>query len=561
MASIIKKKFKGQVYYYAAKSKRVNGKPRIVWQKYLGKVGDIVEAVSSANTLPSPKSAKIYRFGAEAALLEMAKRLGVKDIINKHAGGLTDALELGEYILIYAINCCIKPGARTPEWLAGAVLRRHLNINPKLLTEKRYREVAGLLTKDVLGKIQADLAGRIYNEFGIGTRCLIYHDIEPPGIPAARSPRSEKNFTRIGLLVSSDFFIPLFYEIYQNGFDGLTSDEKYTCTLTERLRSLGRPENEIAVVKHICCAPGKINNGQSGISCHILGTLPKEDNKDLLGIPLERFHALGTNRRNKVMAYRCSKDISGENTTVLVVFSEKEMREQQEALTFNLQKCINELVELKTCLQLRRNDEGGRKTNLSPVKKRVEEILNKPLLKSMVDVSLACDKKGRVDLSYVVKKNPLTPAQERDLGKRIIFATNNSWDNEDIYSAFTGKWILEDALNAMKKSDSRSFKTARGGEECLRLDVFCTVLGLSLLTLLQRELHRYGITGSIPETLQILSGIREVAVIYTRDDQRVKKKEYITITQLDQKQKEIFQRLRLDQYAAGNRLYNTGKND
>ena len=39
MASIIKKKKKNRWYYYAVESARVNGKPRIVWQKYLGMVG------------------------------------------------------------------------------------------------------------------------------------------------------------------------------------------------------------------------------------------------------------------------------------------------------------------------------------------------------------------------------------------------------------------------------------------------------------------------------------------------------------------------------------------
>ncbi len=38
MTSIIKKLKNGNAYYYAVQSKRVNGKPRIVWQKYLGSV-------------------------------------------------------------------------------------------------------------------------------------------------------------------------------------------------------------------------------------------------------------------------------------------------------------------------------------------------------------------------------------------------------------------------------------------------------------------------------------------------------------------------------------------
>jgi hypothetical protein len=43
MASIIKKKVNGKTYYYYAESKRINGKPKIVNQKYLGSAEKILE--------------------------------------------------------------------------------------------------------------------------------------------------------------------------------------------------------------------------------------------------------------------------------------------------------------------------------------------------------------------------------------------------------------------------------------------------------------------------------------------------------------------------------------
>ena len=45
MASITKKMVHGHPYYYARECKRVGGKPKIVWQKYLGRLEDIVAAV------------------------------------------------------------------------------------------------------------------------------------------------------------------------------------------------------------------------------------------------------------------------------------------------------------------------------------------------------------------------------------------------------------------------------------------------------------------------------------------------------------------------------------
>ena len=54
MASITKKIKKGRPYYYAVESKRVNGKPRIVWQKYLGTLEAIVNRTEDSKP-PKPQ--------------------------------------------------------------------------------------------------------------------------------------------------------------------------------------------------------------------------------------------------------------------------------------------------------------------------------------------------------------------------------------------------------------------------------------------------------------------------------------------------------------------------
>jgi hypothetical protein len=42
MASIVKKTIRGKPYYYARECKRVDGKPKIVWQKYLAICKELV---------------------------------------------------------------------------------------------------------------------------------------------------------------------------------------------------------------------------------------------------------------------------------------------------------------------------------------------------------------------------------------------------------------------------------------------------------------------------------------------------------------------------------------
>ena len=45
MASLTRKMVRGRAYYYVRECRRLNGKPKIVWQKYLGRLEDIVAAV------------------------------------------------------------------------------------------------------------------------------------------------------------------------------------------------------------------------------------------------------------------------------------------------------------------------------------------------------------------------------------------------------------------------------------------------------------------------------------------------------------------------------------
>ena len=60
MASIIKKTIRGHPYYYARECRRIDGKPTIVWQKYLGRADDIIAALAPSHdptpaTRPAPR--------------------------------------------------------------------------------------------------------------------------------------------------------------------------------------------------------------------------------------------------------------------------------------------------------------------------------------------------------------------------------------------------------------------------------------------------------------------------------------------------------------------------
>ena len=72
MASIVGKKQDGKTYYYLAESARVDGKPRIVSQRYLGSAEEIAARLSEAGP-GEPDRSRHLAFGDVAAVWAMLR--------------------------------------------------------------------------------------------------------------------------------------------------------------------------------------------------------------------------------------------------------------------------------------------------------------------------------------------------------------------------------------------------------------------------------------------------------------------------------------------------------
>ena len=78
MPSLTPKVIDGHTYYYARYCQRVNGKPRIVRQVYLGKVEDLVAAVEQAQRPLAPLETEVAAFADVTALFDIAQRLDLQ---------------------------------------------------------------------------------------------------------------------------------------------------------------------------------------------------------------------------------------------------------------------------------------------------------------------------------------------------------------------------------------------------------------------------------------------------------------------------------------------------
>src|SRR5205809_6614253 len=82
MAALIGKKKGNKLYYYVVESARVEGKPRIVQQTYLGTADRLAELLKE-RTAPVPLSATMRDFGLPGALWLAAQHSGVWDVLKE----------------------------------------------------------------------------------------------------------------------------------------------------------------------------------------------------------------------------------------------------------------------------------------------------------------------------------------------------------------------------------------------------------------------------------------------------------------------------------------------
>ena len=124
MASLIAKKKANKLYYYVVESARVDGKPRIVHQTYLG-TAEKVAALVKDRTAPVPLEATAVDVGLPGALWLAAQQTGVFELLESLWPQPRSGPSPAHYLLLAAIHRICQPGPKTEVagWYDRTILR------------------------------------------------------------------------------------------------------------------------------------------------------------------------------------------------------------------------------------------------------------------------------------------------------------------------------------------------------------------------------------------------------------------------------------------------------
>ncbi len=569
MASITKKMIRGKPYYYARECKRINGKPKIVWQQYLGRPEDIIRTMTQpaqANeALPEAKEAIIVEFGALAALYDLAKRLNLSEHINRHVPKQGKGPSVGDYLLAAILNRCVAPCSKAgiAAWFQGTVLRRLIDINAGQLSSQRFWENMDRVSRQAIESIEKDITVQMVRDFDIdlkrvlfdGTNFFTFIDTFNERSTLAQRGKNKEGrralrIVGLALLVSADFHVPLFHRTYP----GNQADAPTFASLTEQL--VNRYREITDSTEHVTLIFDKGNNSQENLQAieespyHFIGSLVPTQHPDLLAIPETQFQPLDEQGLPGVRVYRCRQEVFKVQRTVLVTHNENLFVAQSRTLLREIAKRQGLLRNLQH--QLRRHREGkisgGSRPTLEGVSKKVQGWLKARHMKELFQVEIT-ESQGLPALSYRFDKRAWERLQKTLLGKTILFTDNEQWSDVEIIRGYRSQHHIETAFRRMKDCHHIALRPQyHWTDQKVEVHVFCCVLALMLCSLLHRELHRKGIDRSIPAILDELAKIREVGVIYAPQREKETPTIQMTLSQMSPEQRILYDALDLKRY-------------
>jgi CheY-like chemotaxis protein len=185
MASLVKKKKGNRLYYYLVESARVDGKPRIVHQAYLGTAEKLAELIKQKSA-PIPLAATLRDFGLPGALWLAAKQSGLWPLLESLWPAPRSGPGLAHYLLLAAIHRICDPGPKTEvsHWYERTILASEWGFPAERFTSQAFWDAFEQIlpetseplapAEDPLDRAQLRLLGLWKEKQLVGRRLLAY---------------------------------------------------------------------------------------------------------------------------------------------------------------------------------------------------------------------------------------------------------------------------------------------------------------------------------------------------------------------------------------------------
>lgn len=567
MERLERKTVNGNNYYYYSNWAWKNGKCRRVWQKYLGKLEDIAQAVRGSG--PAPAFAEIFEWGLSSALWQESVRAEIMETCNRLCPKRHQGLATGDYLAIAALNRASSPKSKRGiwEWFGQTVLLRHFPSATKSgLASQRFwdhmekispkigPQIWESLIKGVIARENIDLSSISYD----GTNFYTFIDTFNVRCSIANRGKNKQGRSNLrqvsyALFCTSDGHLPLCYDIYP----GNRNDAKQFPLMLQRFhrffQKLSGKEGEPPKTTIIF---DKGNNSAENFALidklvlDYVGSVKLSEHKDLAEVSNEdaKFLSQEASGLEGCKAFRVVKKVYGKERTLVACYNQKLFNTQFLTVQADITKASARLSALQGKLQDRADGliTGGRPPTKASVLKQCKSILSRQYLGDLIAITVKKPKSGIPRLSYHLDSDALKKLSDNYLGKTILITSRKEWDEGMIIKVYRSQYVIENVFKEMKNRNDGTWWPLHHwtNSKILVHGLYCTI-AILLRSLIFRRVTFAGVKISLTRLLSELRAIREVINVYTPKPGRKQPRRQTTLSKVSQLQEQLISILQL----------------
>ena len=559
MASLYKKVISGKPYWYLRQMARVDGKPKMVSERYLGSGADIEALLDAPEGAVLPARTRHLGFGDVAAVWTVLERLDVIGVIDSVVGTRrADAgASVGAYLALAALNRVVAPTSKLgfEHWWKTTAADRFTRIPAVALDHRRFWDAMHAITLEQLAAVEHRLALAMIETFGLDISALAldmtnfatYIDTGNERAPIAqrgkaKQKRSDLRLVGLGLVVTRDGGVPLVAHAYPGNRPDVTqfatmidllrarhsalAAQGDTSTPAEMTVVFDAGQNSVANFEHL---------SDTGLA--FVGSIPPSQVADLLALPATNRRTVDANRFGALSAVETRRVVYGTDRRVILTHSPTLHTAQQVGFDQTLAKALKALSELAETLA-----RGKTRRPAAKVNDQITAITADPWLRRVLDCQLTGATPAEHRLTFVVNTAARDALEAEVFGKRILVTNRDQWPVAEVVAAYRSQSEAEFSFRQLKDPHVVSFSPMHHWtEHNIRVHTFTCVLALQVAHLMRREAARAGMHLSARDLLDQLAGIEETVLIYPSTGGRPKARRILTeTTNTQDKLTEIF---------------------
>ncbi len=540
MPSIIGKQRGDKTYYYLAESARVDGKPRIVSQEYLGSAEEVLAKLEGGGD-GFPDRTRHRAFGDVAAVWGLVEDLDIVGIIDRIVGPRrSDAgASIGTYLALAATNRVVAPVSKAafgqwwdttaldqivrPRIAAAALDHRRFWDAMHAVDDAQLAEIERAVTTRVIEQFDLDLSGCVLDMTNFATFIDSTNDKAPIAQRGkAKQKRTDLRLVGLALVVTHDGQVPVVSHTYPGNRHDASQFTAVLDALVTRWAEIGGQPGELTVT---------YDAGQNSADNHAhvekseigwITSLSPSDHPDLCAIDDDQFDAV--DGFAGVTAHDTTATALGVTRRAIVTHSQSFHDAQARGFEQTLAKARRQLAELQARLA-----RGNTRKNTAAVQTEIDKILTPRWLDRVIDVTLTGDTPAEHRITWRTDTRARRRLEDELFGKRILFTGHDHWPVAQVIAGYRSQADVEDTFRQLKDPHQVSFSPLRHHtDHTIRVHTYTCVLALQLAHLLRRTARQTGHDMSVRALLGHLAGIQQTVLLYQGERGRPRARHLLT---------------------------------